>query len=175
MALNAARLPARLDAAGDLLPWLEQDRSRWNQRLLAEGLTLFERSTTGDELSVYHVEAAIAVAHVSAPGVAETDWNAIVSLYDRLFQLAPSPVVALNRAIALGQRDGAASALEELQLIANVERLSAYPFYPAALGEFELRLGHFAAARNHFRRALDLCRNDTERRFLEKKLAAASD
>ena len=175
MSLNAARLPARIDAAGDLLALVEQDRSRWDGRLLAEGLALFDRSTAGGELSAYHVEAAIAVAHVAAPSVAETDWSAIVALYDRLFQVTPSPVVALNRAIALGERDGAERALTELGRISDVERLAAYPFYPAAFGEFELRLGHFAAAREHFRTALGLCRNDTERRFLEKKLAAASN
>lgn len=175
MALNAARLPARIDAAGDLLAWTEQDRSRWDEQLLGQGLASFELSTAGDELSAYHVEAAIAVAHVSAPTVADTDWSAIVALYDRLFQVAPSPVVALNRAIALGERDGAARALLELGRIEGVERLAAYPFYPAALGEFELRLGHGAAARGHFQAALELCRNDSERRFIEKKLAAASN
>jgi RNA polymerase sigma factor (sigma-70 family) len=175
MSLNAARLPARIDATGDLLALPEQDRARWDERLLRAGLELFERSTAGEELSAYHVEAAIAVAHVSAPTVRSIDWRAVVSLYDRLFQIAPSPVVALNRAIALGERDGAERALRELRRIEDVERLAAYPFYPAALGEFELRLGHFAAARGHFRAALELCRNETERRFLEKKLAAAGD
>jgi predicted RNA polymerase sigma factor len=174
MYLNAAKLPARLDAAGDLLALAEQDRSRWDAGLIAEGLALFESSAAGDELSAFHVEAAIAVAHASAKSVATTDWNGVVALYDRLMSVAPSPVVALNRAIALGERDGAARALAELAAIADVDRLGAYPFLPAALGEFELRLGNYAAARQHFNAALSLARNDAERRFLEKRLARAA-
>jgi len=170
MFLHAARLPARTDAAGDLSALVDQDRARWDGRLVAEGLALFERSAAGEEVSAYHVEAAIAVAHASAPTLAETDWAAIVSLYDRLMAIAPSPVVALNRAIAIGQRDGAARGLDELRGIADRERLSAYPFYPAALGELELRRGDRAAARAHFREALGLARNAAERRFLEKRL-----
>jgi RNA polymerase sigma-70 factor (ECF subfamily) len=113
------------------------------------------------------------VAHVSAPSFAATDWAAVVELYDRLMTVAPSPVVALNRAIALGHRDGAARALGELRAITGVERLAAYPFYSAALGEFELRLGHLDAARQHFGAAIGLSRNDAERHFLEKRLRSA--
>lgn len=173
MCLNAARLPARVDAAGELVALYEQDRSRWNAPLLARGLACFDACASGDELSAYHVEAAIAVAHVSAPSFAETDWAAVVDLYDRLMGIAPSPVVALNRAIALGHRDGAERALTELRAIADVERLRTYPFYPAALGEFELRLGHGEAARRHFSAAIALSRNDAERRFLEKRRGCA--
>jgi RNA polymerase sigma-70 factor (ECF subfamily) len=174
MYLNAARLPARLDAANDLRPFAEQDRSRWDPHLVATGLALFESSTAGDELSAYPVEAAIAVTHASARSAAETDFGAIVALYDRLMAVAPSPVVALNRAIALGEHEGPERALAELRAIADVERLRAYPFLPAALGEYELRLEHYAAAQRYFGAALALARNDTERRFLEKRLLAAS-
>jgi RNA polymerase sigma-70 factor (ECF subfamily) len=173
MYLNAARLPARVDAAGELVALYEQDRSRWDARLLTRGLSCFDASASGNELSAYHVEAAIAVAHVSAPSFAATDWAAVVELYDRLMTVAPSPVVALNRAIALGHRDGAARALGELRAITGVERLAAYPFYSAALGEFELRLGHLDAARQHFGAAIGLSRNDAERHFLEKRLRSA--
>jgi len=174
MCLNAARLPARLDASGDLLAAPDQDRARWDARLVAEGLASFEAATRGDELSAFHIEAAIAVTHASASSFAATDWDAVVSLYDRLMSVAPSPVVALNRAIALGERDGPARALTELSAIDDVERLSAYPFFPAALGQFELRRGNLAAARQHFSRALSLSRNSAERRFLERRLAAAT-
>src|SRR5258707_9872064 len=105
MSLHAARLPARLDSAADLRPLLDQDRSRWDTRLVQEGLALLERSATGDELTAYHVEAAIAAAHAAAPTVAETDWAPVLSLYDRLMAIAPSPVVALNRAIAIARAD----------------------------------------------------------------------
>jgi RNA polymerase sigma factor (sigma-70 family) len=175
MCLHAARLPARIDSAGDLSPLADQDRSRWNARLVAEGLALLERSAAGTELTPYHVEAAIAAAHAGAPSLEETDWPSIVSLYDRLMEIAPSPVVALNRAIAIGQRDGAEQGLAALQAIADRVRLSRYPFYPAAMGEMELRRGNGDGARKHFHDALDLARNDTERRFLEKRLRDCDD
>lgn len=174
MCLNAARMPGRLDPNGDLLAFAEQDRSRWDGELLTLGLTLFDASAAGHALSAYHVEAAIAVAHASAPSFAQTDWIGIVALYDRLMSVAPSPVVALNRAIAVAQRDGPAAGLAALRAIRHSERLGQYPFYPAAAGEFELGLGHYAAAREHFRTALGLARNDAERRFLEKRLVVAS-
>ena len=172
MCLHAARLPARLDVAGNLNPLLDQDRSRWDAGLVAQGLALLERSAAGEALTAYHLEAAIAAAHASAPGVDETDWESIVALYDRLMTVAPSPVVALNRAIAIAQRDGAERGIEELHAIADRERLHKYPFYPAALGELELRRGHRAAAREHFSAALVLARNLMERRFLEKRMRA---
>jgi RNA polymerase sigma factor (sigma-70 family) len=170
MCLHAARLPARLDSAGDLNSLVHQDRSRWDTGLLAEGLALLERSAAGPEVTAYHIEAAIAAAHASARSVEETDWPAIVSLYDRLMELASSPVVALNRAIAIAERDGAERGLEELNAIAERARLSSYPFYPAAVGELELRRGNPERARTHFQAALGLARNATERRFLEKRL-----
>jgi RNA polymerase sigma factor (sigma-70 family) len=175
MCLHAARLPARLDSAGDLNPLLDQDRSRWDGRLVAQGLELLERSAAGPVVTAYHVEAAIAAAHATAPAVDETDWALIVSLYDRLMIIASSPVVALNRAIAVAQRDGAERGIEELHAIGDRERLSRYPFYPAAMGELELRRGNRSVAREHFRAALALARNPTERRFLEKRVRTCAN
>jgi RNA polymerase sigma factor (sigma-70 family) len=172
--LHAARLPQKIDEAGDLNTLGEQDRSRWDAALAAEGLRLFERSATGVELSAYHLEAAIAAVHVSAARLIDTDWQTIVSAYDRLICVAPSPVVALNRAIAIGQRDGAERGLAELHAIVDRERLADYPFYPAAIGEFELRLGNASAARRQFQLALALGRNDAERRFMEKRLLSCA-
>lgn len=174
MCLNAGRLPARVDSAGDLRAWSEQDRSSWDGALVAQGLRAFERATAGDELSAYHVEAAIAVVHASASSHETTDWARIAQLYEQLSVIAPSPVIALARAIALGERDGPTRALAELRAIAHAERLAPYPFYAAALGEFELRLGNRAAAREHFAAALGRARNEAERRFLRKRLAEAS-
>ena len=171
MCLHAARLPARVDATGELSALVEQDRSRWDARLLAEGLEHLERSARGQVVTAYHVEAAIAATHASARSIEETDWTTVVSLYDRLLAIAPSPVVALNRAIAIGQRDGAEEGLDALRLIAGRDRLAQYPFYPAAMGELELRRGNDRAAREHFLAALVLARNATERHFLEKRLA----
>ena len=172
MSLHAARLPARVDSADDLRPLLDQDRSRWDTRLVQEGLALLERSATGDEVTAYHVEAAIAAAHAAAPSVAATDWEQVVSLYDRLMAIAPSPVVALNRAIAVAERDGAERGIAELEAIEGRDRLEGYPFYPAALGELELRRGDRKRARKHFAAALAAARNPTERRFLEKRVRA---
>jgi RNA polymerase sigma factor (sigma-70 family) len=172
MHLHAARLPARLDTAGDLNPLFEQDRSRWDAQLLERGLTLFEQSAAGEDLTAFHIEAAIAATHAAAPTLAETDWPGIVSLYDRLLRIAPSPVVALNRAIAIAQRDGPERGLAELEAISDRERLERYPFYPAAAGELELQLGNITAARQWFASAHALARNVTERRFLEKRLQA---
>jgi RNA polymerase sigma-70 factor (ECF subfamily) len=172
MSLHAARLSTRLDSAGDLSPLFDQDRSRWDARLIAQGLSLLERSAAGRELTPYHIEAAIAASHASAPCVDGTDWSTIVSLYDRLMAIAPSPVVALNRAIAIAQRDGPERGIEEIHAIEGRERLKSYPFYPAAMGELEHRCGNRDAARKHFSAALALARNATERRFLQRRMLA---
>jgi RNA polymerase sigma-70 factor (ECF subfamily) len=169
MHLHAARVPARLDPAGDLNPLLEQDRSRWDAHLVEQGLALLDRSAEGAVVSAFHVEAAIAAIHATAGSVDETNWTAIVHLYDRLMAIAPSPIVGLNRAIAIGQRDGPECGLAALRSIPDSERLQHYPFYAAALGELELRCGHLSAARDHFSTAATLARNDAERRFLDKR------
>ena len=175
MCLHAARLPARLDAAGQFRVLADQDRSRWDPNLMAEGQRLLERSATGPQLTEYHVEAAIAAAHGSAPRVQDTDWAHIVSLYDTLLEIRPSPVVALNRAIAVAQRDGPERGLEEIAAIADRGRLADYPFYHAALGELELRQGRGESARGHFRAAVGLARNAMERQFLEQRIEACQD
>jgi RNA polymerase sigma-70 factor (ECF subfamily) len=118
------------------------------------------------------VQAAIAAVHARAPTAGATNWAEIVGLYDVLMQIRPSPVVALNRAIAICESAGASAGLEALRAIDGAERLVAYPFYPAAFGEFELRLGRNDAARSHFRTALDLARNPEEQHFLGRRLAA---
>jgi len=171
MSLHAARLPARLDADGNLNPLVDQDRSRWDARLVEQGLGYLEHSASGPVVTAYHIEAAIAAAHATAPSLEETDWDAVVELYDRLMSLAASPVVALNRAIAIGQRDGPSSGLDALGSMADRDRLRRYPFYPAAMGELEWRRGNRAAARAHFAAAAALARNPVERRFLVKRAA----
>jgi RNA polymerase sigma-70 factor (ECF subfamily) len=172
MCLHAARLPARTDADGELRSMLEQDRSLWDARLVAEGVRLLELSARGEEISEYHIEGAIAAVHANARRAEDTDWGAIVALYDRLLAMRPSPVVALNRAIALAQTEGAPRGLDAIAAIAGRERLARYPFYPAALGELELRCGRNDVARDHFREAASLARSPLERRFLERRAAA---
>ncbi|HKD84296.1 MAG TPA: sigma-70 family RNA polymerase sigma factor [Terriglobales bacterium] len=172
MCLHGARLPGRLDSSGDLQTLGHQDRSRWDAQLITEGERLLELSASGEDLTEYHVEAAIAWMHATADDVEDTDWATIVSLYDQLMAIRPSPVVALNRAIAIGQREGHERGLKELRAISNADRLASYPFYHAALGEFELRSGRGVVAREHFQSALTLARNPTERHFLEQRIAA---
>jgi len=172
MYLHAARLPSRVNAAGQLSALDEQDRSRWDMTLVAQGQRLLDLSATGDELTGYHIEAAIAAVHARAPRVGDTDWRQIVVLYDRLVAIRPSPVVALNRAIAVAQRDDPERGLAAVRAITGAERLVSYPFYAATLGELELRCGRPDAAREHFRAALSLARNPMERQFFEQRVAA---
>ena len=172
MCLHAARLPARIDASGNLSSLFYQDRSAWDQQLITEGMSFLDRSATGSELSEYHLEAAIASVHATARGIDNTDWAKIVSLYDSLMTIRPSPVVALNRAIAIAQRDGPDQGIAEIQAITDRDRLKSYPFYWAALGEFELRCKRYEMAHGHFRSALALARNEAERHFFSQRLQA---
>jgi RNA polymerase sigma-70 factor (ECF subfamily) len=172
MSLNAARLPTRLDAAGNLQLLAEQDRTRWDPALIGEGQHLLNLAATGTQLTEYHVEAAIAFLHTSAPSNDATDWRAIVALYDTLLTLRASPVVALNRAIAVAQHLGPERGLEEIAAIPDPARLHSYPFYFAALGELELKSGNPAAARAHLQRALELARNPAERHSLARRVKA---
>jgi RNA polymerase sigma factor (sigma-70 family) len=174
MHLHAARLPARVDGAGNLVQLEQQDRALWDRALIVRGNELLDRAAAGHELSDYHVEAAIASLHSSAATQTDTDWDRILWLYDILLRIRPSPVVALNRAIAVAQRDGPESGIAAIRAIPASEQLSAYPFFPAALGELELRAGHAEAARNHFETAAALARNPMERRFLELRVEAAT-
>lgn len=172
MCLHAARLPGRVDASGDLHSLLEQDRSQWDARLVTEGQRLLDLSATGSELTEYHVEAAIASVHASAHSAEDTNWERIVSLYDTLLKIRPSPVVALNRAIAVAQYRDPERGLEEIRTMKGLDRLAAYPFYPATLGELELRSGRPEIAHQHFHAALALTRSPMERRFIERRIAA---
>jgi predicted RNA polymerase sigma factor len=170
MWLLAARLPARIDEAGNLKDLFEQDRALWDEGLLAEGTRLLEQSASGDLVTAYHVEAGIAGLHAAAADARETRWGEIVGLYDVLMKIRPSPVVALNRCMAIAQHEGPAKGLEAVRAIEDVSRLRAYPFYSAVLGELELRSGRTDAARKHFEAARRVARNDGERRFLDGRI-----
>jgi RNA polymerase sigma factor (sigma-70 family) len=170
MSLDAARLPARVDVTGNLQNLFGQDRTQWDQGLLAEGMGFLDLSATGTELTEYHIEAAIASVHARAPRAEDTDWKSIVSLYDKLLSLRPSPVVGLNRAIAIAQLEGPERGIEEMGRIVDRDRLVAYPFYFAALGEFELRMGRQAVAGERFRAAAALARSPMERSFFSQRL-----
>jgi predicted RNA polymerase sigma factor len=161
-----------VDASGNLSSLFEQDRSQWDPELMNDGQRLLDLSATGPEMTEYHVEAAIASIHANASHTEDTNWGAIVSLYDTLLAIRPSPVVALNRAIAVAQHEGPERGLEEIRAISNQDCFVAYPFYSAALGELELRCGRNEIAREHFRNALALARNPMERQYLERRADA---
>jgi len=171
MALHAARLPARIDSSGNLISLMHQDRTQWDRKMAGEGLKLLERASSGPTLTEYHVEAAIASVHMQALRMEDTNWGAIVSLYDTLMSLHPSPIIALNRAIAVAQHEGPERGLAEIRSIKNSDRLAAYPFYPAALGELELHRGAREIARGHFQAALALARNPMESQFFERRIS----
>jgi RNA polymerase sigma factor (sigma-70 family) len=173
MCLNAARLPARLNPLGDLQSLFEQDRSLWDGNLIREGQRLLDLSASGTDVSEHHLEAAIACVHATAQRAEDTDWGTIVSLYDQLLAMRPSPVVALNRAIAIAQSNGPERGIEEIGAIAGANRLRGYPFYHAALGELEFRSGKYKRAREHWATALALARSPMERRFLEQRIRAS--
>jgi len=173
MCLHAARMPSRVDESGSLSLLPDQDRSQWNRELIEDGQRLLEQSATGDVVSEFHVEAAIAWCHASAPTAQSTNWAQIVALYDTLLRIRPSPVIALNRAIAVAQHAGPEQGLTAIHAIDGCERLRAYPFYPMALGELELQCGRHSAACEHFKAALQLARNPTEQRFMQSRIDAA--
>jgi RNA polymerase sigma factor (sigma-70 family) len=172
MLLNAARIPSRVDAEGNLLRLQEQDRSRWDQTLLARGMYHIAHSAAGHEISEYHLQAGIAACHCAAGDYASTNWPQIVELYDRLVEFDDSPVVALNRAVALAEVHGPQAGIEAVSAIQNLQSLESYYLLHAVLGEFEVRLNHPRAAAAHFRRALQLAEIESEQAFLAKRLAA---
>jgi len=170
--LQAARLASRVDGAGDLIPLDRQDRARWDRAMIADGLEHLGRAATGEVVSPFHLEAGIAACHALAASYAETDWPQIVAFYDQLLALTPSPVIALQRAIAVGRAHGARAGLRALEGLAGNDRLQDDPVLAAAIGELEAQRGDVRAARAAYRRALELAGTAPERRFLEERLAA---
>jgi RNA polymerase sigma-70 factor (ECF subfamily) len=169
MLLHDARRDARLDDAGDLVVLDEQDRSRWNQAQIAEALPLVDEALRG-EAAAFALQAAIAAVHARAKRKEDTDWAEIVRLYDRLDRIQPTPIVALNRAVAVAMVDGPAAALAIVDALAKDGALDEYHLLYAARADFSRRLGAFADAEASYVRALELVGNDSERRFLARRL-----
>ena len=168
MSLHAARLPARI-RDGALVAWEDQDRCAWDEDLVHQGLRLLEDAARGDNLSTYHVEAAIAAEHALARSREQIAWSKIVDLYGLLLKLEPSPAAELARAIAIGEAEGPARGLEALEAITD-ERLSRAPFLDAARGDLLCMLGRGDEARSAYLAARDKARSDSERRFFDAKL-----
>jgi predicted RNA polymerase sigma factor len=167
MELQASRAAARVDAEGRPVLLMAQDRSRWDPLLIRRGLAALERAQSlGGALGPYALQAAIAACHARAHTADETDWERIVALYDALAQVAPSPVVALNRAVAVSMAFGPAAALEIVDAMRSEPSLKHYQWLPSVRGDLLARLGRKAEARAEFERAAELARNARERALL---------
>jgi RNA polymerase sigma-70 factor, ECF subfamily len=173
MLLHDSRRQARLDEHGDLVTLEEQDRSLWNTEQIEEAISLVDESLRG-EVGPFTVEAAIAAAHCRARHSEDTDWQQIVRLYDLLHQLMPSPVVALNRAVAVAMADGAGAGLKIIESLEAKGDLNDYHLFHAAKADLFRRLGTFDEAGKSYDRALELATNESERRYLERRLKEVS-
>jgi RNA polymerase sigma-70 factor (ECF subfamily) len=167
---HAARLATRMDSEGVFVPLDEQDRSQWDRSLIDDGVVHLAKASTGDALSRWHLEAGIACEHTIAPSVRETNWQLIVDLYDVLLNVAPSPIVAMNRAIAIAESGAVERGRGELLALATDKRLAKYPFFWGGLAEMEKRLGRLAEARSLYERAISLSRSRAERVSFERKV-----
>ena len=173
MYMHSARLETRVDGAGGLLLLEEQDRSKWDRRMIHRGLDCLTRSARGDVFTRYHAEAAVLAEHCMAPTYAETRWREIVSLYETLERLSPSPIHTLNRAIAVAEVEGAAAGLAILLALRPAAWLAGYYLWDATLGELNRRAGHCEQAVQHLRRALEAAPTDAEKALLRRRLNAA--
>jgi RNA polymerase sigma-70 factor (ECF subfamily) len=171
MLLHESRRAARTSASGELILLDVQDRSLWDRDRIAEGTRLAERALLTRRVGPYTIQAAIAAVHAEAPSAAATDWPEIVGLYDVLFRMDPTPVVELNRAVAVAMRDGPAAGLALVEAILDRGELADYRLAHAARADLCRRLGRTADARASYDRALALTRQEPERRFLERRLA----
>jgi RNA polymerase sigma-70 factor (ECF subfamily) len=171
MLLNAARLAARADAEGNMLLLAEQDRRLWDRAVIARGLEHFRRSAAGNELSEFHLQAGIAWCHCAAPTHQATDWRRILSLYDMLIEINHSPVVAINRAVAISHVHGPEAALAAIAAISPRDLLDGYYLYHAVVAHLQAALGNLETAAAGFRRALSLTALTSEQAFLRRRLA----
>jgi len=175
MLLHESRRAARTSPAGELVLLDDQDRSRWNRDQIAEGSALLERALSSRRFGPYTIQAAIAAVHAEAPSAAATNWAQIVGLYDVLARADPSPVVELNRAVAVAMRDGPSAGLALIDAILARGDLGDYHLAHAARADLCRRLGRTAEARASYERALGLTRQEPERRFLERRLGELLD
>ena len=170
MLLQAARLPARIDAHDELMTLAEQDRTLWDRTMISDGMRHLGLSASGSAISAYHLEAAIASAHAFATSFEETHWEDLIEVYDDLLTIKPSPVVALNRAVAVAMAHGPEEGIKAIEQITAHAALSNYLPFETTLGELKLRTGDVASAASHFERAIALASTLPEKRFLQRKL-----
>lgn len=171
MLLQASRLNARTNMNGDIILLAEQDRSLWDQEMIKAGLYHLGQSAEGNELSKYHLQAGIAARHAVAENYESTDWAGVLNDYEMLLEIAPTPIVLLNFAVAVSMVNGPQAGLNELFKLKNDTALQKYPLLHATYGELFERNGDFLQAAKSYKDALGLTTNEVERRFLQKKLA----
>jgi RNA polymerase sigma-70 factor (ECF subfamily) len=172
MLLHESRRTARHTATGEVILLDDQDRAKWNRELITEGAQLVRDALTSQRFGPYSVQAAIAAVHAEAKSADDTDWNEIVGLYDLLQRIAPSPVIELNRSVALAMRDGIEAGLAEVDRLLAGGELESYSLAHAARADFLRRLGRAKDARSAYQRAIKLTAQGPARRFLEKRMAA---
>jgi RNA polymerase sigma factor (sigma-70 family) len=175
MLLSTARLAARQDPEGNLLRLQEQDRTHWDQTMIERGMSHLRDSASGDSLSEYHLQAGIAACHATAKDYQATDWSRILSLYERLMEFDDSPVIALNRAVAVGNVHGPKAGLNAVRAIRDRKKLDSYYLFYAVTGELEMRLNNRAAAAREYRKAFELSETKSERAFLLKRLQECTE
>ena len=171
MLLHESRNKARASSSGEIVLLADQDRSLWNREQIAEAVALIEHAIATQRFGAYTLQAAIAAVHAQAPSAEATDWEQIVGLYDALLHADPSPVIALNRAVALAMRDGPAAGLAQIDAILERGDLADYHWAHSARADLCRRLGDRIEARKSYARALELARQASERRFLQRRLA----
>lgn len=175
MLLQDSRRAARTSVTGELILLEDQDRTLWNRDQIAEGVALVQRTLSIGQVGPYTIQAAIAAAHAQAPTAAATDWGQIVSLYTLLLQAEPSPVIELNRAVAVAMQGGPSAGLEVIDGILARGNLGTYHLAHAARADLYRRLGRTKEARASYQRALSLTQQEPERQFLEKRLNELTD
>ncbi len=175
MEIQASRLRARTGPSGEPILLLDQNRARWDQLLIRRGLAALERAEAmGAEHGPYLLQAAIAACHARARTAEETDWSRIVSLYDKLARVAPSPIVELNRAVAISMASGPAAGLQAVDALASDPVLENYHLLPSVRGDLLYKLGRFVEAREEFERAASMTRNARERALLLERAASCA-
>ncbi len=175
MLLHESRRAARMSADGNLVLLEQQDRALWDRAQIAEGVQLVERALRSRRVGPYVLQAAIGALHAEAPSAAGTDWAEVVGLYDVLMRVEPSPVVALNRAVAVAMRDGPAAGLALIDALSQQGELKDYRLMHAARADLCRRLDRRADARQAYERALSLTKQEPERRFLEQRIRDMAD
>ncbi len=172
MLLQESRRLTRVDGQGDIVLLEDQDRTRWNRDFIHEGLQLIFRAMSSRQIGVYSLQAAIAAEHARAPIASATDWRQITALYDALLTVTPSPIIELNRAVAIAMRDGPESGSTLIQAILDQGDLTEYHLAYAAQADLFRRSGQFQEARSAYEKALTLAQQEPERRFLRQRLEA---